>query len=45
MKKNCIFAENLSDIRLIQLMKDAVMTKYNIIEKKSILNLSLVMLL
>ena len=34
MKKNCIFAENLSDIRLIQLMKDAVMTKYNIIEKQ-----------
>ncbi len=33
MKKNCIFAENLSDIHLIELMKDAVMTKYNITPK------------
>lgn len=33
MKKNCIFAEKLSDTNSIQLTKDAVMTKYNIIEK------------
>jgi AraC-like DNA-binding protein len=33
MKKNCIFAEKLSDIRLIQLMKDAIIMKYNITEK------------
>ena len=33
MKKNCIFVEKLSDIRLIQLMKDAIIMKYNITEK------------